>query len=170
MPRYAKAGQTTEDLKALILKTGGVVWYDEEREGSPYEAVSNCDAVRQDLSKIAVDTENVDYVGEYEMPGTEPLGHFEMVADAGGTTFPVAWCACGGDWENPLVFVLYIGQKGELRAYIPKDGNVYNKKEKAAYGNNDDDPCWEDDPDNPLLQFDADKLRADVANRIAVKA
>ena len=45
----------------------------------------------------------------------------------------------------------------------PKDGNVYNKKEKAAYGNNDDDPSWDDDPDNPLLQFDADKLRADVA-------
>ena len=110
----------------------------------------------------------MDYVGEYEMPGTEPLEHFEMIG-AGGTAFPVAWCACGGDWENPLAFVLYIGQKGELRAYIPKDGNVYNKKEKAAYGNNDDDPSWEDDPDNPLLQFDADKLRADVAGRIMVK-
>ena len=170
MPRYAKANQTTEDLKALILKVGGVAWYDEEKEGSPYEAVSNCDAVKQDLSKIDVDYENVDYVGEYEMPGTEPLNHFEMLAGADGTTFPVAWCACGGDWENPLVFVLYIGQKGELRAYIPKDGNVYNKKEKSAYGNNDGDPNWEDDPDDPRLQFDADKLRADVANRIAVKA
>lgn len=169
MPRYAKANQTVEDLKALILKVGGATWYDEQREGSPYEVLSNCAAVRQDLSKIGVDFENADYVGEYEMPGTEPLKHFEMITGVGGT-FPVAWCACGGDWENPLVFVLYVGQKGELRGYIPEDGNVYNKKEKLAYGNSDDDPSWEDDPDDPRLQFDAGKLKADVANRIVVKA
>lgn len=179
MPRYAKANQTIDDLKALIRKMA-------ERSAGGEKLTEYCDGeehplwdffngdwdvqktVRDDLSKIEVDTENIDYIGEYEMPGTESLEHFEMIG-AGGTAFPVAWCACGGDWENPLVFVLYIGQKGESRAYIPKDGNVYNKKMKAAYGNNDGDPCWDDDPDNPLLQFDADKLRADVAVRIEVK-
>lgn len=166
MPRYAKADQTIDDLKSVILKVGGKTWYDEE-EGSPYEVLSNCERVRSDLSKIDVDFENADFIGEYEMPGTEMLDHFEMIG-SGTAAFPVAWCACGGDWENPLVFVLYIGQKGELRGYIPKDGNVYNTKEKAAYGNNDGDPSWDDDPDDPLLQFDADKLRADVAHRIVV--
>ena len=179
MPRYAKANQTIDDLKALIRKMVERGTDDEklmeycDREELPLWYFFNGDrdvqkTVRDDLSKIEVDTENVNYIGEYEMPGTEPLEHFEMIG-AGGTAFPVAWCACGGDWENPLVFVLYIGRKGELRAYIPKDGNVYNKKEKAAYGNNDDDPSWDDDPDNPLFQFDADKLRADVAGRIEVK-
>jgi hypothetical protein len=179
MPRYAKANQTIDDLKALIRKMaergadgGKLTKYCDGEEHPLWDffngdwAVQN--TVRDDLSKIEVDTENVDYIGEYEMPGTESLEHFEMIG-TGGTAFPVAWCACGGDWENPLAFVLYIGQKGELRAYIPKDGNVYNKKEKAAYGNNDDDPSWDDDPDNPLLQFDADKLRTDVAGRIIVK-
>ena len=179
MPRYAKANQTIDDLKALIRKMAECGADDKklmeycDREELPLWYFFNGDrdvqkTVRDDLSKIEVDTENVNYIGEYEMPGTEPLEHFEMIG-AGGTAFPVAWCACGGDWENPLVFVLYIGKKGELRAYIPKDGNVYNKKKKAAYGNNDDDPSWDDDPDNPLFQFDADKLRADVAGRIEVK-
>ena len=177
MPRYAKANQTIDDLKALIRKTairgsdnGNLTKYCDDEEHPLWDLFkgSASATICKDLSKIEVDTENVDYIGEYEMPGTESLEHFEMIG-AGGTAFPVAWCACGGDWENPLVFVLYIGRKGELRAYIPKDGNVYNKKEKAAYGNNDDDPSWDDDPDNPLLQFDADKLRTDVAGRIEVK-
>ena len=177
MPRYAKANQTIDNLKVLIRKTairgsdnGNFTTYCGGEEHPLWDLFkgSASATIYKDLSKIEVDTENVDYIGEYKMPGTESLERFEMIG-AGGTAFPVAWCACGGDWENPLVFVLYIGLKGELRAYIPKDGNVYNKKEKAAYGNNDDDPSWDDDPDNPLLQFDADKLRADVAGRIIVK-
>lgn len=179
MSRYAKANQTIDDLKALIRKMaergqdGGKLTKYCDDEEHPLWDFFNGDwavqkTVRDDLSKIEVDTENVDYIGEYEMPGTEDLERFEMVG-TGANAFPVAWCACGGDWENPLVFVLYIGQKGELRAYIPKDGNVYNKKTNAAYGNGDDDPCWDDDPNNPLLQFDSDKLRADVAGRIEVK-
>ena len=178
MSRYAKANQTIDDLKALIRKTairgsddGNLTTYCDDEEHPLWDLFggSASATIYKDLSKIEVDTENVDYIGEYEMPGTESLEPFEMITDGSGNAFPVAWCACGGDWENPLVFVLYIGQKGELRAYIPKDGNVYNKKTKAAYGNGDDDPCWDDDPDNPLLQFDANKLKADVAGRIEVK-
>ena len=157
MSRYAKANQTTEDLKAII----------EKDNGTPYEAVENS-KVRSDLSKIEVDTENVDAIGLWEdpwiMPGTESLKGYEMIG-TGANAFPVLWCACGGDWESPIVFVLYIGQKGELRAYIPEDGNCYNKEKKSAYGNNDDGM----DDDDPNYRFDADKLRAAVANRILVK-
>ena len=116
MPRYAKANQTIDDLKALIRNMVERGTDDEklmeycDREELPLWYFFNGDrdvqkTVRDDLSKIEVDTENVNYIGEYEMPGTEPLEHFEMIG-AGGTAFPVAWCACGGDWENPLVFVL----------------------------------------------------------------
>lgn len=157
MSRYAKPGQTIEDLKAII----------EKDDGTPYEAVENS-KVRSDLSKIEVDTENVDAIGLWDdpwvMPGTDSLKGYEMIG-TGANAFPVLWCACGGDWELPLVFVLYIGNKGELRAYIPEDGNCYNKEKKSAYGNHDDDM----DADDPNYRFDADKLRAAVADRILVK-
>lgn len=178
MSRYAKANQTIDDLKSLIRKTairgsdnGNLTTYCDGEEHPLWDLFkgSASATIYKDLSKIEVDTENVDYIGKYEMPGTESLEPFELITDNNDNAFPAAWCACGGDWENPLVFVLYIGKKGELRAYIPEYGNVYNKKTKAAYGNGDDDPCWDDDPDNPLLQFDADKLRVDVAGRIEVK-
>ena len=173
MSRYAKANQTIDDLKELIKKSTHPDYLDgDDGEGCPYgiicEDTKASATIVKDLSKVNVDFENTDYIGEYEMPGTESLDRFEMIGN-GAAAFPVAWCACGGDWENPLVFVLYIGHEGKLRGYIPKDGNVYNKKEKAAYGNNDDDPSWEDNPDDPLLQFDVTKLRNDVAHRIVVE-
>lgn len=175
MPRYAKANQTIDDLKTLVAKACDPDYDVPCIYGILNGSDSNTPAqakVRADLSKINVDFENAEEFGTEDsynhLPGLENLDGYEMIG-SGLSAFPVLWCAGGGDWENPLVFVLYIGQKGELRAYIPEDGNVYNKKEKAAYGNNDDDPSWGDDPDNPLLQFDADKLRADVAGRIIVK-
>lgn len=175
MPRYAKANQTIDDLKTFVAKACdpdydvpciyGIL------NGSDSDTPAQA-KVRADLSKINVDFENAEEFGTEDsyshLPGLENLDGYEMIG-SGPSAFPVLWCAGGGDWEFPLVFILYIGQKGELRAYIPENGNVYNKKEKAAYGNNDDDPSWDDDPDNPLLQFDEDKLRADVAGRIVVK-
>lgn len=100
MPRYAKANQTIDDLKALIRKMVERGTDDEklmeycDREELPLWYFFNGDRdvqkiVRDDLSKIEVDTENVNYIGEYEMPGTESLEHFEMIG-AGGTAFPVA--------------------------------------------------------------------------------
>lgn len=161
MSRYAKAGQTIDDLKAKIEGSGGI-----------REVIYGNGKVINDLSKIYVDFENVEPFGTEDsydhLSGLECMEGYEIVGD-GESAFPILWCCGGGDWEFPLVFVLYIGQKGELRAYIPKDGNAYNKKTKAAYGNNDDDPSWNDDPDNPLFQFDSDKLRADVVGRIIVK-
>ena len=160
MSRYAKASQTIEDLKDKIEGFGGI-----------REVIYSNGKVIDDLSKIYVDFENVEPFGTEDsydhLSGLECMEGYEMVGD-GESAFPILWCCGGGDWEFPLVFVLYIGQKGELRGYIPKDGNVYNHKEKAAYGNNDGDPSWYDDPDDPLFQFDADKLRADVAHRIIV--
>lgn len=160
MSRYAKANMTIEDLEAKIEDAGGL-----------YEAIYS-GKVFDDLSKINVDFENVESFDSEDaythLHGLEDLEGYEMIGE-GDSAFPVLWCAGGGDWEFPLVFVLYIGQNGELRGYIPEDGNVYNHKEKAAYGNNEDDPRFEDDPDDPIFTFDEMKMRADVANRITVK-
>lgn len=158
MSRYAKANITIEDLEAKIEDAGGL-----------YEAIYS-GKVFDDLSKINVDFENVEQFGTEDsythLPGLEAMEGYEMIGD-GDSAFPVLWCAGGGDWELPLVFVLYIDQKGELRGYIPEDGNAYNHEEKAAYGNNEGDPSYGDD--DPRYVFDKTKMGADVANRIAVK-
>ena len=173
MPRYAKADQTIDDLKELIEKS---IDPDYGEDSGVYgilngEGSTAQDRVLRDLSKIEVSFENAESFDSEEayrhLPGLEYLEGYEMLG-SGDSSFPVLWCAGGGDWEYPIVFVLYMGQKGELRAYIPKDGNAYNHKEKSAYGNNDDDPGF-DDEDNPDLEFDVDKMRADVSNRIRVK-
>ena len=158
MSRYAKANMTIEDLEAKIEDAGGL-----------YEAIYS-GKVFDDLSKINVDFENVEPFGTEDsydhLPGLEAMEGYEMIGE-GDSAFPILWCAGGGDWELPLVFVLYIDQKGELRGYIPEDGNAYNHEDKAAYGNNEGDPSYGDD--DPRYVFDETKMRADVANRIVVK-
>jgi len=136
--KYAKANVTIKELEDKITSLGG-----------PYNIVYDCDKVGKDLSKIDVDFENTGFVDEFDMPGTENLEKFEMLGN-----FPVAWCACGGDWQLPLVFVLYIGKSGKLHGYIPKKGNAYDHKNKCAYEDNID------------YVFNADKLRKDVKNKI----
>lgn len=142
MSRYAKANVIIKDLKNKIKLLGGL-----------YEIVYENNKIAEDLSKIAVDFENTGFVHDFDMPGTDELPNFEMLDN-----FPVAWCACGGDWQLPLVFVLYIGETGKLRAYIPKHGNAYDHKCKCAY-----------EDDNVEYVFDANKLREDVKNRIKIK-
>lgn len=151
--RYAKAGQTIEDLKAKI----------DAYEGGIYDAAygERTQQVRDDLSKVNVDGENVDFAKEYELPGAEDLDEFEML-----NGIPIAWGSMGGDWEMPLVFVMYIGDKGELRAYIPEDGNAYCKAEKCAWGSNENDDDFIEERD---YVFDSEKLRNDVMHRIGIK-
>ena len=162
MSRFAKANVTIDDLKNKIMSinnNGDIndALYDIYRNYAPK-------IIYKDLSKINFDMENIEYVGEFSTPGTEDLEPFEMLGN-----FPVAWVCAGGDWEQPLVFVLYIGDKGELRAYIPKDGNAYNHKEKCAYGSEEDpDEAENFDVENDY-KFDSNKLREDVMGRIVVK-
>ena len=181
MPRYAKAGVTEEDLKARIDAAGGV-----------YELL-NGDGITQrlidDMKKVQFDCENVtdpDDEEGFEMPGFAP----------GYATLPngvaVCWIGAGGDWEDPLALCVYVGDDGALRAYVPKDGNAYNFKTKAAIGNwnaygehdeevgdDEDGGEYDGEYDGPHLdevrhfglryEFDMDKLEADAAGRIVFK-
>lgn len=184
MGRYAKAGVTEEDLKQKIEDAGGM-----------YEVVWQ-NKVRDDLKKIEFDCENVTDEGDEDEGGFGMPG-FQHGYDVLPNGIPVCWVGAGGDWEDPLAFCVYIGDKGELRAYIPKDGNAYNFKLKSAIGNwypeDDDDKGWEavpseddddlvdleDEYEGPHVEevkhfglryhFDMDKLRADAANRITTK-
>ena len=156
MPRYAKANQTIEDLSSKIEDAGGI-------HSAVYRG-----QVLKDLSMVNVNFENMESFDSYDaythLPGLESMDGYEMIGE-GDSAFPVLWCAGGGDWELPLVFIVYIDDDGKLRGYIPSDGNAYNHEKNAAYGNNDGDIEYGD----PSYVFDKAKLKSDVANRIVVK-
>ena len=159
MSRYAKKNLTIEDLKNAIGKHDGI-----------YSAVYETPA-DDDISVVNFDTENMEEFGnEYSynhLPGLENLDGYEMLGE-GESAFPVLWVAAGGDWELPLVFVLFIGEDGEIHAYVPEDGNAYNHEKKSAYGNNDGDPVYGDKEDTRYV-FDVAKMKADIENNIIVK-
>lgn len=164
MSRYAKANVTIDDLKNKISKVVcGDDQYSFEDAIWQFSKYVNS-TISKDLSKVQFDDENVDLVGNFDMPGLEDMKPLEMLGD-----FPVAWVAAGGDWEEPIVFVLYVGDNGELRAYIPKDGNAYDHKGKCAYGNGESDEDELNDGKITGHLFDSTKLREDVKNRIVVK-
>ena len=54
-----------------------------------------------------------------------------------------------------------------MRGYIPEDGNVFNKKERCAYGSEDSE---DDDIDySNLPDGDAEAIRKDVMTRIQIR-
>ena len=143
--RYAKRGVTEQELRDMIDKEG------------LYEAVWS-DRVQKDISKIQFDCENIGIEeDDFNMEGFEP--GYETLASG----VPVLWVGAGGDWEGPVAFCVYVGDDGELRAYVPSDGNVYNKEAKAAFGNDDDIDQYSDH------EFDMAALRKDASERIVFK-
>lgn len=55
-----------------------------------------------------------------------------------GKEIPFIKGSAGGDWEFPLAFIIYLSNKGELRMYVPRKGNVFNRDTKEAFGNDED--------------------------------
>jgi len=43
----------------------------------------------------------------------------------------------GGDWEVPVFYILFFNDKDELCKYFPKEGNVFNFLDNAAFGNDE---------------------------------
>ena len=150
-----KNDMTIEDLKNAIDKHDGI-------HSALYENPAD-----DDISVVNFDTENMERFGtEYSynhLPGLENLDGYEMLGE-GDSAFPVLWVAAGGDWELPLVFVLYIGEDGKLHACVPEDGNAYNHEKKSAYGNNEGDPVYGDKDDTRYV-FDVAKMKKDILSR-----
>lgn len=140
MGRYAKIGQTVENLKQMIKDNGGL------------KAIIDSDKlkVRKDLHKVRVGHNIVGFVGENESPT------YEMIGD-GLASFPVAWCFTHDKDELWVEFVLYIGQDGNLRAYIPMHGNNVDGHRAISLGA------------TTSSKLDRGKMRDSVVNRISVK-
>jgi len=137
---------------------------------------------------IRFDGENPDCDSEYS--GYAPLMGFHTLPN--GLTF--FGSTSGGDWEWPVLFIIYHSKK-QLRAYVPRDGNLFNTSTMEAYGNQVDlteqqrlrrPPEIESDienykrmhPDEDLsgveylenfdLNIDIDKIIADITSTIIV--
>jgi hypothetical protein len=117
--------------------------------------------VQNDWAKIDFSTENLDVTAEKTTPDGVP--YFQI--------------RTGGDWETPLIAIIYFDGK-KLRGYVPKNGNTYNHKTKAAFGNNDsdNDACIAQfgnrggtDEEYRDVEPDITLIEADIANRIQAK-
>jgi len=73
--------------------------------------------IEKDLKKVDFDWENRDPQGFHTLDN--------------GLTFLGG--EAGGDWEYPVKFIIYWDGK-KLRAYIPTEGNYFNRTLKCAYG------------------------------------
>jgi len=111
----------------------------------------------KDLSKVQFDWENCGC----DLERDTPCGFW--VTPEG---VPTLGCYAGGDWEDPVFFVLYPESETSIRAYMPKAGNTYNLKNKTAWGSGDD---GDEDADENPRKVDVTTFRADVAARIRVK-
>ena len=138
---------------------------DNDHKSFPYDLPQK---IKDDLSKVNFDWENYTGFNETSGYGLYPVGHRELVKD-----FHVFFINAGGDWEYPICFILY--WNNGLRAYIPKEGNVWNKKQKCAYGSEDnlfenledEDDFY--DPDKLDAMFDEQKMIKEILNHITKK-
>jgi len=96
-----------------------------EDEEFPYEMPER---IARDIFKVSFDCENVTSFDAVEGFCDYPVGYMELKPG-----FHVFFANAGGDWEYPVCFLFYWGADGHLRGYTPKNGNVWNKKEKCAY-------------------------------------
>ena len=113
-----------KDVQLLLEPDSGNDDYDGE-----YFPENMSKALNGDF-KVEFDWENYTQFGEFsDGENNEHYieGHRELVPG-----FHTYWMFVGGDWEHPVAFVLYNSDKG-IRAYIPKDGNVWDHEEKCAY-------------------------------------
>jgi hypothetical protein len=144
-----------DDFKAICKK---II----EKDDFPYEISAQ---VTKDLSKINFDFENYE-LGDANPYGYEETGYcsYPVGYKVLSNGLPVLFVNAGGDWEYPICFILYWDGK-QIRAYIPENGNVFNKKERCAYGSEEDDP--EEDHDD-LPEGDPVLIEQDIIKRILV--
>lgn len=165
MPRFAPI-ISMEEFKTKCDKT---LQIHSEDGFNPYDNLPN--QVEKDISKVEFDFENwcignadpsyEKYPTDHEGYANYPVGYQTLP-----NGLPVLFVNAGGDWEYPICFCIYWDGK-KLRGYVPTDGNVFNKKEKCAYGSEDD---YDDEADqDELPDGDPEKIYNDVMNRIQIK-
>jgi hypothetical protein len=116
------------------------------------------DTIDKDLAKVEFDKENISRHNGKDSPAGFP---YPVGIQTIGDDLKVCFFWAGGDWEYPVCFILYWDGK-QLRGYIPTKGNAFDKKNKMAYGNEDDGR----DTDDYNKEVSYDLLVEDILNRI----
>ncbi len=105
-----------------------------------FEAISTRDILNLVTScGIEYDTENFEYENRVEHPdGPYHLKdeHKWLGVQSLDNGLVFIGMACGGDWECSVHSLLYWDGQA-IRAYVPREGNTYNKLSKCALGNNE---------------------------------
>lgn len=91
--------------------------------------------VKKDLSKVEFDLENISYLAE-DNEGFDLYPEF-LGFNITKTGLAYYGIRAGGDWEIPLLFILYYDGQN-IRGYIPYYGNTYNFTTNKAFGNDKD--------------------------------
>lgn len=165
MSRYYSPNITKEEFLEKIKKIA--IHFDEN-----YELPKKVDT---DLAKVVFDWENHtlhfdEETGKFDEDNFSnyPVGYQEI-----GPRFHVFFVNAGGDWEYPICFILYWSGSA-IRAYIPTEGNAFNKKYKTAYGSEDNNKAGLDfDDENSDIDHDEevseDRIITDIKERIKLK-
>lgn len=161
-----KAVKTTRDDFFKILKEKAIKteffqeeFYPEEIEKMSDDLLVHKTIINQVLTKVVNDIKKIDVSFENIIIKGDnaeyPLGFTNLPSGVSGYLFMV-----GGDWEKPIAAFLYYDGKS-FRAYVPKEGNLYNKVHKCAYGSEpgDEEITVQEDYDFP-------KMLVDIENRI----
>lgn len=89
------------------------------------------DLIKRDLN-VEFDFENWTIEpNEFTDNGGDLVGYH--ITDSG---VPYLGVLAGGDWEIPVFFIIYYD--GEMKAYIPTAGNIFNNEVMAAFGSEQD--------------------------------
>lgn len=168
--RYFSEKITTDELLFKLLNVSDsfdnddVLWYIDEN-GEPTteeEAINYLFYVlpsllneADDFKKVTADIFKIDFSTENVINK-----HFTGLTTLNNELATLICCA-GGDWQIPVVFIIYWDGNG-FRGYTPTKGNLFNVKTKTAYGNNED-------PDD-IGDYDWDEIYRDIENRISFKA
>lgn len=163
---------TIDFLKEKLEKFGVGVEMEDDDEEFPYSLLKG--KTEKDIKKINFDFENY-YIGNADANFDKypdscqyegyPCG-YETLSNGLAVLFVVA----GGDWEHPVCFCLYWDGK-EIRGYVPTNGNVYNKKEKCAFGSEENGDATLGDMEEEIdfeSMANSDEIRKDVIERIQI--
>lgn len=139
-------------IKELMISQGLTVTEAEERLNLRDRAEFTNYLVNVYSGDIEFDTENIssrdDYINIAKGEGNirDILGFHEEKG------FCYLGINAGGDWENPIFFILYYdGEKIDF--YIPKAGNTFNPDTNSAFGNNEE-PVEDDEGSVYLMKKD----------------
>lgn len=132
--RKAVPFSESELTRKIMEKAEAITDEVEDLRGAVETLIYNDSKISKDLAKIDFDYENLDVGDECYLSNTG----FNQLHNG----FTYLLCAAGGDWEQPVGFIIYWDGK-VLRGYIPTLGNTFNLKYKCAFGsepNVDDEP------------------------------